>query len=52
VTVKKAKIQIDVEATTEGAVRGFDRVAGATEKSRKAVERNDVALKKALSTAR
>jgi hypothetical protein len=47
VTVKKAKIQIEVEATTEGAVRGMDRVASATEKSRKAVEKNDAALKKA-----
>jgi hypothetical protein len=46
-TVKRAKIQIDVEATTEGAVRGMDRVASATEKSRKAVEKNDAALKKA-----
>jgi hypothetical protein len=46
VTVK-AKIQIEVEATTEGAVRGMDRVASATEKSRKAVEKNDAALKKA-----
>jgi hypothetical protein len=49
VTVKtvKGKIQIDVEATTEGAVRGFDRLGTATDKSRKAVEKNDVALKKA-----
>ncbi len=46
-TVKRAKIQIDVEATTEGAVRGMDRVAAATEKSRKAVEKNDAALKAA-----
>lgn len=46
-TVKKAKIQIEVEATTEGAVRGMDRVASATEKSRKAVEKNNTAMKAA-----
>jgi hypothetical protein len=46
-TVKRAKIQIDVEATTEGAVRGMDRVADATDKSRKAVEKNSAALKAA-----
>lgn len=46
-TIRRQKIQIDVEATTEGAVRGMDRVAAATDKARKAVEKDDAALRKA-----
>jgi hypothetical protein len=47
VTVKNGKIKIDIEVNAEGAARGFDRVSGAADKSRKAVEKNDAALKAA-----
>lgn len=46
-TIQRQKIQIDVEATTEGAVRGMDRVADATDRARRAVEKDDAAIKKA-----
>lgn len=45
-TIQRKKVQIDVEATTEGAVRGMDRVADATDRARKAVEKDDAAIKK------
>lgn len=46
-TIERQKVQIDVETTTEGAVRGMDRVANATDQARKAVEKNDAAIKRA-----
>lgn len=49
-TVRKQKIQVEVEMTTEGAVRANDKFTQSVDKSRKAVEKNDKALRQA-STA-
>ena len=46
-SIERQKVQIDVETTTEGAVRGMDRVADATDRARKAVEKDDAAIRKA-----
>lgn len=48
--VRKQKIQVEVEMTTEGAVRDAKKFTDSVEKSRKAVEKQDKELKRA-STA-